>query len=81
MKEIARPENGITKIKSVSLNVDIFIQCLQVTQLHDIDTENLSKFGRFPFSQNLEGQSWSKQLKIWYILYLLITDKWSVTIG
>jgi hypothetical protein len=42
MKEIAIPENGTSKIQSVSLNFDIFVQCSQVTQLHDIGTESLS---------------------------------------
>ena len=42
IKEIARPENGTSRIQSVSLNFDMFVQCLQVSQLHDIDTESLS---------------------------------------
>ena len=44
IKEIARPENGTlsSRIQSVSLNFDMFVQCWKVTQLHDIDTENVS---------------------------------------
>jgi hypothetical protein len=42
MKEIARPENGTSRIQSMSFNFDMFVQCLQVTQLHEIDAESLS---------------------------------------
>jgi hypothetical protein len=48
MKGIARPENGTSRIQSVSLNFDMFVQCLQVTQLHDIDTESVSDFCKKP---------------------------------
>jgi hypothetical protein len=37
MKEIARPENRTSRIQSVSLNFDMFVQFSQITQLHDIE--------------------------------------------
>jgi hypothetical protein len=42
MKEIARPENGTSRIQSVSLNFDMFVKCSQITQLHDIGTDSVS---------------------------------------
>ena len=42
MKEIARPKNETSRIQSVSLNSDMFLQRLKFTQLHDIDIESVS---------------------------------------
>jgi hypothetical protein len=42
MKEIACPENGTSRIQSLSLNFDMSVQFLQITQLHRIDTESVS---------------------------------------